>query len=888
MGTLNAQPRTIVVDGPLAFRMRRLAAARQGEVGLNITTLPLLAARLAGGFNRPARSQILEPAIRTALDQGGFADFQKMRGLPGMTRSLMWTLGKAWDADLSLETLAADSVRIADLALIERRAHAALPSGALTPRLLRDAALARLSHAAQVLGSIELEHVTKVVPVWRPLLDALAEVVDLRWRAPEAADRAWFQGKLLDEPAPTPSPTQLVSCANPRAEVVESLRWVRELLATGRAQPEEIAITAASTEAWDEYFLVLATSAELPVHFSHGIHALSTREGQVCAALADLLLSGLSQDRLRRFLRHTFDHGPLLKSLPPYWAAGLRPEAGLFEVDHWRRALDAAAPRRPDGPDPTPILMPVVELLAAGGAVAEQAGDTLLGSAARSLWTEALRNAPAAALEYSLQALRVPDGRDPGNSVVWCPASHLAGAPRPWVRLLGMTGGSWPRGDPEDPLLPDHILARRSLDPDPITDRDCRAFTIITQRATSTCVLSRSRRDSQGKLLTSSPLLRGSPPAVVLRQGRVPHHAFGEADRLAARPQEALASPVIAASVKCWANWRSSSVTTHDGRVRSGHPIIRRSIEEIQSATSLRLMLRDPLGFVWRYALGWRSVEQDDQLLGLDHRTFGELAHELLKRTVDTLEPHPGYARAARHEIENALAAAVAVTQTQWPLERPTPPLLLWQHSLGEAAGVALKALTFDAALLPGTRSWTEIPFGQTDAEPDPDLPWNPTLPVHIPNTAVRIRGSIDRLDLRAARDAVQVSDYKTGAEPKNAAQIVIGGGAELQRVLYSLAVRQLLPEVPRIFSRLIFLRDETPHSYRLADVDSTISEIAVHVTAISALLGNGTALPGPDALETWNDLRLALPAEMALYFQVKRASFAQAFGSFGRLWSSR
>ena len=80
----------------------------------------------------------------------------------------------------------------------------------------------------------------------------------------------------------------------------------------------------------------------------------------------------------------------------------------------------------------------------------------------------------------------------------------------------------------------------------------------------------------------------------------------------------------------------------------------------------------------------------------------------------------------------------------------------------------------------------------------------------------------------------------------------------------------------------------EPPHSYRLADVDSTISEIAAHVTAISALLGNGTALPGPDALESWNDLRLALPAGMALYFQVKRSAFAQAFGTFGRLWSSR
>ena len=80
--------------------------------------------------------------------------------------------------------------------------------------------------------------------------------------------------------------------------------------------------------------------------------------------------------------------------------------------------------------------------------------------------------------------------------------------------------------------------------------------------------------------------------------------------------------------------------------------IIARAIAEVQSATSLRLMLRDPLAFVWRYALGWRSLVEDEQPLSLDARAFGELVHEMLKRAVDALEPDPGYARAARHEIE--------------------------------------------------------------------------------------------------------------------------------------------------------------------------------------------------------------------------------------------
>jgi len=33
-------------------------------------------------------------------------------------------------------------------------------------------------------------------------------------------------------------------------------------------------------------------------------------------------------------------------------------------------------------------------------------------------------------------------------------------------------------------------------------------------------------------------------------------------------------------------------------------------------------MLRDPLAFIWRYALGWRSTVEDDQPLSLDVRTL--------------------------------------------------------------------------------------------------------------------------------------------------------------------------------------------------------------------------------------------------------------------------
>ena len=58
----------------------------------------------------------------------------------------------------------------------------------------------------------------------------------------------------------------------------------------------------------------------------------------------------------------------------------------------------------------------------------------------------------------------------------------------------------------------------------------------------------------------------------------------------------------------------------------------------------------------------------------------------------------------------------------------------------------------------------------------------------------------------------MRVTDYKTGACPRKPELIVIGGGAELQRALYALACRELLPGYDRIAARLLYLADEPRH----------------------------------------------------------------------------
>jgi hypothetical protein len=107
---------------------------------------------------------------------------------------------------------------------------------------------------------VTLDHFSSVAPVWRPLLQALGRAVDLCWDDPGTADTGWFPGRIVAAPPLAVAAPEIVSCADPHAEVVEALRWVRELLATGVARPEEVAICAPATEPWDEHFLVLATA----------------------------------------------------------------------------------------------------------------------------------------------------------------------------------------------------------------------------------------------------------------------------------------------------------------------------------------------------------------------------------------------------------------------------------------------------------------------------------------------------------------------------------------------------------------------------------------------------------------------------------------------------
>ena len=239
----------------------------------------------------------------------------------------------------------------------------------------------------------------------------------------------------------------------------------------------------------------------------HGIKAVAGRDGQLTAALADVLVKGISQERVRRLFGMLPRHTPALRDLAPEWPRILPSDAPLTTVERWQQVFArTTAGDWPNGTDGSATVLDIVRLLAKGPAIAAEAGETLLSGIARALWRRALQDGPAEALPVTLTRQRSDDGLEPATHVICASAMTLASAPRPYVRLLALNTGRWPRGISEDRLIPDHLLPIDELDPLPIADADRRDFATIIAAAKSVTA-SFSRRDVEGRLLGLSPLV---------------------------------------------------------------------------------------------------------------------------------------------------------------------------------------------------------------------------------------------------------------------------------------------------------------------------------------------------------------------------------------------
>ena len=178
---------------------------------------------------------------------------------------------------------------------------------------------------------------------------------------------------------PTEPAIRSLTCATARHEVIEAMRWARGLLATGNVQAGQIAFAAASPGEYDDLILAISQEASLDIHFAHGRRSLTTRDGQAAAALADVLLHGLSQDRVRRLAKLAHAADTPFGRLPDDWLRHLPRAAPLSSPERWRQIGDMPA-------DVAAILLPAIDLIAEGSGKAADAGEVFLRGVAQQLW----------------------------------------------------------------------------------------------------------------------------------------------------------------------------------------------------------------------------------------------------------------------------------------------------------------------------------------------------------------------------------------------------------------------------------------------------------------------------------------------------------------------
>ena len=758
------------------------------------------------------------------------------------------------------------------------------------PRDLVELACSRIDHASAVIGPVEIHGHSEMSPCWRPLLTALTTVVPVTWVAGARPAPAWLDLMNIDvrRNSPNAPERRLFSCANPQHEALEAFRWMRELLAGGEARPEEIAIATASPADFDDHMMGLSADANIPIHFVHGVKALTTRDGQTAAALAEALTKGISQEQVRRLFALLHGGSKVLADLPRDWTRVLPQDAPLTTVERWEQAFaQTDASDWPEGVDRSNIVLSVLRLLERGPEAAVQAGEDLLPKRPHSLWRRALLDGPPQALPVTMTQLRVDDGLEPAGHVIWTSAISLASSPRPFVRLLALNTGRWPRPISEDRLIPNHIIPLEELDPLPIADGDRRDYATIAASARSVSI-SFSRRDVEGRLLGRSPLI-GGLSETYLSRGRTPEHAASEADRLLGRPTEFRKTPIATSGMRCWGDWFKSEITVHDGLVERAHPQLRKTFDRPMSATSLKLLLRDPIRFAWRYALGWKQPDPAEEPLSLDALAFGNLVHGFLEQAVKILERNGGFGRATSAEIKTAIGEAAASISNTWERERPIPPPVIWRRSLERAQEIALVALTHPLEPLPEQRSWTEIPFGLRGADSGNELPWDSGRQVEIPGAGVFIQGHIDRLDLSGDGSRARVIDYKTGRLRPNMAEVEINGGGELQRCLYAFAVKTLIGQDVDVDAALLYpaAMDSVQKLLPLPDIEATLGQLASAIDLARRNIEAGLALPGIDAADNYNDLAFALPGS-ASYLPRKMALAKERLGEAANVWEAK
>lgn len=298
----------------------------------------------------------------------------------------------------------------------------------------------------------------------------------------------------------------------------------------------------------------------------------------------------------------------------------------------------------------------------------------------------------------------------------------------------------------------------------------------------------------------------------------------------------------------------SAALTEYDGNLSSvaADARFRRSLTVSPiSPTRLENWAACPFRYFLGYVLRLGALENPEDTATISPLERGSLIHKILERFVSgsfgssdaseknrerETEEQERLLQIAEEEFKEAEAKGVTGKPLLWKMEK----LNIREDLLG--------FLREDRNLRRGEgilRSKVEVKFGYGGATPD----------VLDPETELRFRGSIDRLDVTRAPAHALVIDYKTGSSfpYRGLGDDPIDGGKRLQLGVYSLAATRLAPETSQVKAAYWFVTERgkfelLPGDFFEIDVEATGKRFREGVSTIVTGIQAGVfpANPGP------------------------------------------
>jgi CRISPR/Cas system-associated exonuclease Cas4 (RecB family) len=283
--------------------------------------------------------------------------------------------------------------------------------------------------------------------------------------------------------------------------------------------------------------------------------------------------------------------------------------------------------------------------------------------------------------------------------------------------------------------------------------------------------------DLEHDLAVLKPLLDSRDPASV--KGRA-HYLLG------------LNEPLRRSVINRWARGRTLW-SSSDGLVKTTPAISpaltkNRLGQRAYSLSALQRFAACPYQFLLATIHRLEPWDEPEPLVRMDPLTRGSLFHKVQAEFLRVMDRNGELPVALDRLPVAARLLDATLDEVAKEYEEKLAPAIerVWRDEIGELRrdlGIWLRKLAGERAWIP---KYFEFSFGLNDAGRDPrSLPES----VRVDGRFI-LRGSVDMIEHRADLDVYRITDHKTGKNRSNK-DLVVGGGAVLQPVLYSAAIEQ-------------------------------------------------------------------------------------------------